>query len=71
MCVRFLYRLAGKRRSARPGHFADAPAVARVIFRRYHQHRYDECTSHSLALFDRLCLKGIGDVGDQFDQFER
>ena len=71
VCERFLGRFADKARDASTGHFADAPAVARVIFRTYQQHQNDEWTSRSLDLIDRLCLEGIGDVGSQFEQFER
>ena len=49
----------------------DTYTVAKLIFRTYQQHQNDEWTSRSLDLIDRLCLEGIGNMRDEFEQFER
>ena len=49
----------------------DAFAVAKLIFRTYHQHQDDEWTSRTLDLIDRLCLEGYPGVGTEFEHFDR
>ena len=49
----------------------DALAVAKLIFRTYHQHQDDEWTSRTLDLIDRLCLAGSPGVKTEFEQFDR
>ena len=45
--------------------------VAKLTFRMYQQHQKDQWTSRSLDLIDRLCLEGIADAEEEFEQFER
>ena len=49
----------------------DAFAVAKLIFRTYHQHQDDEWTSRTLDLIDGLCLDGYPGVGTELEQFDR
>ena len=71
VCEKFLDRFADEARDIRTHRAGDAPTVAKLIFRTYQQHQSDEWTSRSLDLIDRLCLEGIGEAGDEFEQFER
>ena len=50
---------------------ADAPSLVKLVFRTYQQHPNDEWTPRALTLIDRLCLEGIGDAGQQLEQFDR
>ena len=45
--------------------------VGKLIFRTYQQHQQDEWASRALDLIDRLCLEGVGDIGSEFEEFER
>ena len=71
VCERFLDRFADEARDIRSSRVGDARTLAELIFRTYQQHQNDAWTSRSLDLIDRLCLEGIGDAGDAFEQFER
>ena len=71
VCEKFLDRFADEARDIRTARAADAISLVKVIFRTYQQHPDDEWTPRALALIDRLCLEGIGDAGQQLEQFER
>ena len=71
VCEKFLDRFAGEARDIQTARFAEAPSLVKVIFRTYQQHPNDEWTRRALALIDRLCLEGIGDAGQQLEQFDR
>ena len=71
VCEKFLDRFADEAGDIRTHRAGDAPTVAKLIFRTYQQHQSDEWTLRSLDLIDRLCLEGIGEVGGEFEQFER
>ena len=71
VCEKFLGRFAEEARNIRTGRAGDTFTLPKLVFRTYQQHQNDEWTSRSLDLIDRLCLEGIGDVGREFEQFER
>ena len=71
VCEKFLDRFADEARDIRTARAADAPSLVKLIFRTYQQHSDDEWTPRALALIDRLCLEGIGEAGQQLEQFER
>ena len=71
VCEKFLDRFADEAKDIRTRRAADAPTLVKLAFRTYQQHPNDEWTPRALALIDRLCLEGIGDAGQQLEQFER
>ncbi len=71
VCEEFLDRFAEEARDIRTRRAVDAPILVKLVFRTYQQHPNDEWTPRALALIDRLCLEGIGDAGQQLEQFER
>ena len=71
VCERYLGRANDEALDPRPGRFADAHTVVKLIFRTYQQHQNDEWTTRALGLIDRLCLEGITGIGNEFDEFER
>ena len=71
VCEKFLERFADEARDIRTLRAADAPTLVKLAFRTYQQHPNDEWTQRALALIDRLCLEGIGDAGQQLEQFDR
>ena len=71
VCEKFLGRFADEARDIRTRRAADAPTLVKLSFRTYQQHPNDEWTPRALALIDRLCLEGIGNAGQQLEQFER
>ena len=71
VCEKFLDRFADEARDIRTARAADAPSLVKLVFRTYQQHPNDEWTPRALALIDRLCLEGIGDAGQQLEQFDR
>lgn len=71
VCKRFLERLSDEARDIRTSRFADAHAVGKLVFRTYQQHENDIWAGRALDLIDRLCLEGVGDIGNEFEEFER
>ncbi len=71
VCEKFLDRFAKEARDMRTCQAGDTFTLTKLIFRIYQQHQNDEWTSRSLDLIDRLCLEGIGDTAQQFEEFER
>ena len=71
VCEKFLDRFADEARDIRARRAASAPTLVKLAFRTYQQHGDDEWTPRALTLIDRLCLEGIGDAGQQLEQFER
>ena len=71
VCEKFLDRFADEARDIRTRRAVDAPTLVKLAFRTYQQHPNDVWTPRALALIDRLCLEGIGDAGQQLEQFER
>ena len=71
VCEKFLDRFAKEAGDMRTRQAGDTFTLTKLIFRIYQQHQNDEWTSRSLDLIDRLCLEGIGDTAQQFDEFER
>ena len=68
---RYLDRMAGTTGDSRTHSLADAPTVAKLVFRTYQQHPDDEWTQPSLDLIDLLCLEGIAGAADELETFER
>jgi hypothetical protein len=71
VCAKFLDRFSDEARDIRTSRMGDSRTVTQLIFRTYHQHQEDEWTARALDLIDRLCLEGIGDAQEEFDEFER
>ena len=71
VCGQFLDQFAAESPDIPSRHSADAPTVAKLIFRTYQQHQNDEWTEPALALVDRLCLEVPYGAQSEFEQFER
>lgn len=71
VCEKFLERFSDEASDIRTSRMGDAHIVIELLFRTYQQHQQDEWTTRALNLIDRLCLEGIGDVGEGFRAFER
>ncbi len=71
VCERFLDRFADEARDIRTSRSADAHGIAKLIFRTYQQHENDIWGARALDLIDRLCLEGLGDFGNELEEFDR
>ena len=71
VCEKFLDRFSAEARDIRTARAGNAFFLAKLVFRTYQQHPNDEWTPRALDLIDRLCLEGIGDSGQQLEQFDR
>jgi hypothetical protein len=72
VCQKFLLRFGNEARDIRTGRSGDAYLVSKLVFRAYHQHQNnDEWASRALDVIDLLCREGIGNVGTEFEQFDR
>ena len=49
----------------------DTHTLVRLAFRVYQQHQDDDWTPKALDLIDLLCLNGVPDVAQEFEDFER
>ena len=71
VCERFLDRLADQARDNGSSRNVDAFTVGKLVFRTYQQHENNTWGTRALDLIDRLCLEGAGDLGNEFEEFER
>ena len=71
VCELFLDQFATESRDISSRHTADAPTVAKLIFRTYQQHQDDEWAERALELIDRLCLEAPYGAQSEFEQFDR
>lgn len=71
VCEVFLERFGAEARDFRTHRAADGFAVAKLVFRVYHQHQRDDWASRALDVIDQLCVEGVGEVLTQLQQFDR
>ena len=71
VCEQFLDQFAAESRDISSRHAANAPTVAKLIFRTYQQHQDDEWKERALELIDRLCLEAPYGAQSEFEQFDR
>ena len=71
VCEKFLDKFGREASNISTRHFGDGRTVASLLFRVYQQHRDDEWSERCLDLIDKMCLNGIQDVKDKFDDYER
>ena len=71
VCEKFLLRFGDEARDIRTGRAGDAYVVSKLIFRTYHQHQNDGWAGRALDVIDLLCRESIGNIGTEFEQFDR